>query len=88
MYLLILPCASNNSDHFCPPLIFRTDVEQSTYYLLAGFSTLLMLISVMVITLKVFWIEVILLWRDIVRPYKTRNGKWQVSHFSSKEKDP
>ncbi|XP_019660498.2 interleukin-1 receptor-like 1 isoform X1 [Ailuropoda melanoleuca] len=49
------------------------NVEQSTYYLLAGFSTLLMLISVMVITLKVFWIEVILLWRDIVRPYKTRN---------------
>ncbi|XP_045741217.1 interleukin-1 receptor-like 1 [Mirounga angustirostris] len=47
--------------------------QQSTYYILAGFSTLLMLINVMVITLKVFWIEVILLWREIARPYKTRN---------------
>ncbi|XP_027959896.1 interleukin-1 receptor-like 1 isoform X3 [Eumetopias jubatus] len=47
--------------------------QQSTYYILAGFSTLLMLINVMVITLKVFWIEVILLWREIARSYKTRN---------------
>ncbi|XP_014647180.1 PREDICTED: interleukin-1 receptor-like 1 isoform X1 [Ceratotherium simum simum] len=47
--------------------------HQSTYYILAGFSILLMLINVMVIMLKVFWIEVILLWRDIARPYKTRN---------------
>ncbi|XP_077771058.1 interleukin-1 receptor-like 1 isoform X1 [Canis aureus] len=47
--------------------------KQSTYYILAGFSVLLMLINVMVIILKVFWIEVILLWRDIARPYKTKN---------------
>ncbi|XP_021535964.1 interleukin-1 receptor-like 1 [Neomonachus schauinslandi] len=47
--------------------------QQNTYYILAGFSTLLMLINVMVITLKVFWIEVILLWREIARPHKTRN---------------
>ncbi|XP_070429494.1 interleukin-1 receptor-like 1 isoform X2 [Equus przewalskii] len=47
--------------------------HQSTYYILAGFSILLMLIIVMMIMLKVFWIEVILLWRDIARPYKTRN---------------
>nr|XP_025724848.1 interleukin-1 receptor-like 1 isoform X1 [Callorhinus ursinus] len=47
--------------------------QQSTYYILAGFSTLLMLINVMVIMLKVFWIEVILLWREIARSYKTRN---------------
>ncbi|XP_017509053.3 interleukin-1 receptor-like 1 [Manis javanica] len=47
--------------------------RQSNYYILAGFSILLMLINVLVIFLKVFWIEVILLWRDIARPYKTRN---------------
>ncbi|XP_054433938.1 interleukin-1 receptor-like 1 [Pteronotus mesoamericanus] len=47
--------------------------HQSTYYILAGFGILLMLINIMMIMLKVFWIEVILLWRDIARPYKTRN---------------
>ncbi|XP_023599752.1 interleukin-1 receptor-like 1 isoform X2 [Myotis lucifugus] len=47
--------------------------RQSTYYMLAGFGILLMLINIMVIMLKVFWIEVILLWRDIARPYKARN---------------
>ncbi|XP_062064776.1 interleukin-1 receptor-like 1 [Lepus europaeus] len=46
---------------------------QSTYHLVAGGSILLVLIIVLVIILKVFWIEVILLWRDTVRPYKTRN---------------
>ncbi|XP_042837022.1 interleukin-1 receptor-like 1 [Panthera tigris] len=47
--------------------------HQSTYYILTGFSILLMLINIMVIMLKVFWIEFILLWRDIARPYKSRN---------------
>ncbi|XP_019524268.1 PREDICTED: interleukin-1 receptor-like 1 [Hipposideros armiger] len=47
--------------------------HQSTYYTLAGFGILLLLISVLMIMLKVFWIEVVLLWRDIARPYKTRN---------------
>ncbi|XP_029792976.1 interleukin-1 receptor-like 1 isoform X2 [Suricata suricatta] len=47
--------------------------DQSTYYILIGFSILLMVINIMVIMLKVFWIELILLWRDISRPYKTRN---------------
>ncbi|XP_066120971.1 interleukin-1 receptor-like 1 isoform X3 [Saccopteryx bilineata] len=47
--------------------------HQSIYYILAGFGILLILINVMMIMLKVFWIEVILLWRDIARPYKTRN---------------
>lgn len=47
--------------------------HQSTYYLVAGCSTLLMLITFSVVMLKVFWIEVILLWRDTFRPYKTRN---------------
>lgn len=47
--------------------------KQNTYYMLAGFSTLLLLINVFMIILKVFWIEIILLWRDIARPYKTRN---------------
>ncbi|XP_019609363.2 interleukin-1 receptor-like 1 isoform X1 [Rhinolophus sinicus] len=47
--------------------------HQSTYYILAGFGILLLLINVMMVMLKVFWIEVILLWRDIARPYKTRN---------------
>ncbi|XP_054977290.1 interleukin-1 receptor-like 1 [Sorex araneus] len=50
---------------------------QSTYYMLTGFIILLMLIIILVIMLKVFWIEVILLWRDIIRPYKTKNdGKF------------
>ncbi|KAL1288476.1 IL1RL1 [Ovibos moschatus] len=47
--------------------------QQSTYYMLAGFSLLLLLINAFVIILKVFWIEVILFWRDIARPSKTRN---------------
>lgn len=47
--------------------------RESTYYMLTGFITLLMSIIIFVITLKVFWIEVILLWRDIIRPYKKRN---------------
>ncbi|XP_069349955.1 interleukin-1 receptor-like 1 [Eulemur rufifrons] len=47
--------------------------HQSTYHIVAGCSILLILISTLVIILKVFWIEVILLWRDIARPYKTRN---------------
>ncbi|XP_037663656.1 interleukin-1 receptor-like 1 [Choloepus didactylus] len=46
---------------------------QSIYYTLAGFITLLILICVLVTMLKVFWIDFILLWRDITRPYKTRN---------------
>ncbi|XP_047601425.1 interleukin-1 receptor-like 1 [Lutra lutra] len=51
----------------------RPNDKQSTYYILAGFSTLLMLINVMAIMLKVFWIEVNLLWRDLARPHKMRN---------------
>ncbi|XP_054944958.1 interleukin-1 receptor-like 1 [Physeter macrocephalus] len=47
--------------------------QQSTYYMLAGFSILFLLINVLVILLKTFWIEIILLWRDIARPHKTRN---------------
>lgn len=47
--------------------------QQSTYYMLAGFSLLLFLINALVIILKVFWIEIILFWRDIARPSKTRN---------------
>ncbi|KAM9722373.1 interleukin-1 receptor-like 1 isoform 2-T2 [Dama dama] len=47
--------------------------QQSTYYMLAGFSLLLLLINGLVIILKVFWIEIILFWRDIARPSKTRN---------------
>ncbi|XP_047378544.1 interleukin-1 receptor-like 1 isoform X3 [Sciurus carolinensis] len=47
--------------------------HQGIYYVVAGCSILLMLFNVLVIILKVFWIEVILLWRDIARPYKTRN---------------
>lgn len=46
--------------------------------MLAGFGILLMLVYVMMIMLKVFWIELILLWRDIARPYKARNGEWQI----------
>lgn len=52
--------------------------------MLAGLGILLMLINIMMIMLKVFWIEVILLWRDIARPYKARNGKWQVSFLQKK----
>ncbi|XP_036119241.1 interleukin-1 receptor-like 1 isoform X2 [Molossus molossus] len=47
--------------------------HQSTYYVVAGFVILLMLISTMMIMLKVFWIEFVLLWRDIARPHKARN---------------
>ncbi|XP_007957734.1 interleukin-1 receptor-like 1 [Orycteropus afer afer] len=47
--------------------------HQNTYYTVAGFSVLLTLISILAILLKVFWIDFTLLWRDIVRPYKTRN---------------
>ncbi|XP_059973724.1 interleukin-1 receptor-like 1 [Mesoplodon densirostris] len=47
--------------------------QQITYYMLAGFSILFLLINVFVIILKAFWIEIILLWRDIARPHKTRN---------------
>ncbi|XP_004369364.1 interleukin-1 receptor-like 1 [Trichechus manatus latirostris] len=47
--------------------------HQSIYCTVAGFSVLLILTSVLAILLKVFWIDFILLWRDIVRPYKTRN---------------
>nr|XP_005900000.1 PREDICTED: interleukin-1 receptor-like 1 [Bos mutus] len=47
--------------------------QQSTYYMLAGFTLLLLLINALVIILKVFWIEIILFWRDIVRPSETRN---------------
>ncbi|TEA11133.1 hypothetical protein DBR06_SOUSAS7210048 [Sousa chinensis] len=47
--------------------------QQSTYYVLAGFSILFLLINVSVVILKAFWIEIILLWRDIARPHKTRN---------------
>lgn len=43
-----------------------------------------MLISIVVIVLKVFWIDLSLLWRDMARPYKTRNGKWSISRVSSK----
>ncbi|XP_028631224.1 interleukin-1 receptor-like 1 isoform X1 [Grammomys surdaster] len=47
--------------------------HQSIYYLAASCSLLLMFINVLVIVLKVFWIEVALFWRDIVTPYKTWN---------------
>lgn len=47
--------------------------HQSTYYIVAGCSLLLMLINVLVIVLKVFWIEVALFWRDIVTPYRIQN---------------
>ncbi|XP_033257597.2 interleukin-1 receptor-like 1 isoform X3 [Orcinus orca] len=47
--------------------------QQSIYYVLAGFSILFLLINVSVVILKAFWIEIILLWRDIARPHKTRN---------------
>ncbi|XP_060043370.1 interleukin-1 receptor-like 1 [Erinaceus europaeus] len=47
--------------------------HQSIYYLVIGFSILLMLLNVLVIMLKVFWIDVILFWRDIMKLYKTRD---------------
>nr|XP_045224632.1 interleukin-1 receptor-like 1 isoform X2 [Macaca fascicularis] len=47
--------------------------HQSTYCIIAVCSVLLMLINVLVIILKTFWIEATLLWRDIAKPYKTRN---------------
>ncbi|XP_021517647.1 interleukin-1 receptor-like 1 isoform X2 [Meriones unguiculatus] len=47
--------------------------HQSTYYIVAGCSVLLMLVNVLVIFLKVFWIEAVLFWRDMVTPYKTQN---------------
>ncbi|XP_070933291.1 interleukin-1 receptor-like 1 isoform X2 [Macaca nemestrina] len=47
--------------------------HQSTYCIIAVCSVLLMLINILVIILKTFWIEATLLWRDIAKPYKTRN---------------
>ncbi|KAF7470729.1 interleukin-1 receptor 1-like [Marmota monax] len=47
--------------------------HQHIYYVVAGCSISLMIINILVIILKSFWIEVILLWRDVARPYKTRN---------------
>ncbi|KAL1771711.1 interleukin-1 receptor-like 1 isoform X1 [Sigmodon hispidus] len=47
--------------------------HRSTYYIVAGCSMLLVLINVLVIVLKVFWIEVALFWRDTVTPYRTQN---------------
>ncbi|KAM4866925.1 interleukin-1 receptor-like 1 isoform 1-T2 [Thomomys bottae] len=47
--------------------------RESMYYIVAGCSILLMLINVLVIVFKVFWIDVVLLWRDIASPYKTNN---------------
>uniref|UniRef100_A0A8C6RS41 Interleukin-1 receptor-like 1 n=1 Tax=Nannospalax galili TaxID=1026970 RepID=A0A8C6RS41_NANGA len=47
--------------------------HQSTYFIVAGCSMLLVFVNVLVIVLKVFWIEIALLWRDIVTPYKARN---------------
>uniref|UniRef100_G1RX36 Interleukin 1 receptor like 1 n=1 Tax=Nomascus leucogenys TaxID=61853 RepID=G1RX36_NOMLE len=47
--------------------------RHSTYCIIAVCSVLLMLINVLVIILKMFWIEATLLWRDIAKPYKTRN---------------
>lgn len=34
-----------------------------------------MLVNVLAIVLKVFWIEAALFWRDMVTPYKTQNGE-------------
>ncbi|XP_044522979.1 interleukin-1 receptor-like 1 [Gracilinanus agilis] len=51
----------------------KTTDQRSTYYLLAGFSTLLFLLIILTVLLKVFWIDFILLWRDVVRPYKSRD---------------
>ncbi|XP_036614169.1 interleukin-1 receptor-like 1 [Trichosurus vulpecula] len=51
----------------------KTTGQQSTYYILAGFSTLLILIITLTVILKVFWIDLILLWREVARPYKSRD---------------
>ncbi|XP_027722264.1 interleukin-1 receptor-like 1 isoform X1 [Vombatus ursinus] len=53
--------------------IKKTIGQRSTYYILAGFSTLLLLIIILTVILKVLWIDLILLWREIARPYKFRN---------------
>ncbi|KAM5227821.1 interleukin-1 receptor-like 1 [Ctenodactylus gundi] len=45
----------------------------SVYYTGAGCSALLILTVVAVVILKVFWIEVALFWRDVVRSYKAKN---------------
>ncbi|KAM9036090.1 interleukin-1 receptor-like 1 isoform 2-T3 [Sarcophilus harrisii] len=47
--------------------------QRSTYYMLAGFSTLLILIITLTVILKIFWIDFILLWREVARPYKSRD---------------
>uniref|UniRef100_H0W8C9 Interleukin-1 receptor-like 1 n=1 Tax=Cavia porcellus TaxID=10141 RepID=H0W8C9_CAVPO len=55
-------------------LIKKKPIDRGNiYYIAAGCSALLMLISIVVIVLKVFWIDLSLLWRDMARPYKTRN---------------
>ncbi|XP_006884664.1 PREDICTED: interleukin-1 receptor-like 1 [Elephantulus edwardii] len=46
---------------------------QSTHYTVAGFSVLLMLVGILAMLLKIFWIDFILLWRDVIGPYKTGN---------------
>lgn len=45
-----------------------------------------MLINVLVIVLKVFWIEVALFWRDIVTPYRIQNGEYQVQDSLHQER--
>nr|XP_012807935.2 interleukin-1 receptor-like 1 [Jaculus jaculus] len=47
--------------------------QQSIYYIASGCSLLLILVSILVMLLKVFWIEFSLFWRDIALPYKIRN---------------
>ncbi|XP_028904715.1 interleukin-1 receptor-like 1 [Ornithorhynchus anatinus] len=48
----------------------------STIYLLMGLLILLALLAVLFILLKMFWIDFILLWREVARPYKSReDGK-------------
>ncbi|KAL0620261.1 Interleukin-1 receptor-like 1 [Plecturocebus cupreus] len=49
------------------------DHKKSTYCIIAVCSGLLMLINFLVIILKMFWIEAVLLWRDIAKPYRTRS---------------
>ncbi|XP_072477826.1 interleukin-1 receptor-like 1 [Notamacropus eugenii] len=51
----------------------KTTRQQSTYYILAGFSTLLILIITLTIIVKVFWIDLILLWQEIAGPFKFRD---------------
>ncbi|XP_051840289.1 interleukin-1 receptor-like 1 [Antechinus flavipes] len=51
----------------------KTTGQRSTYYMLAGFSTLLILIITLTVILKIFWIDFILLWREVARPYKSRD---------------